>query len=100
LRTPNSGYIAESESCINQIADGKMPQLRSGGSPVYALAAFEYMIKHGSKVLVTDKLKTEWSFKSQNGFYNVNGFINGMYMKLKENTDFKKFQKDFITNIL
>jgi len=101
LRTPTGGYMGTAKDGINLINRHKMPKLHGGaGAPVYALAAFEYMVKHGSDLLITDDVSEEWSLKSQNKFFNTNGFVNGMYAKLNDNADFKKFQKDFITHIL
>lgn len=100
LRATRGGYLKSRESWLVPIAEGSMPELEIGGTPVYALAAFEYMVKHGSNLLITDDVKGEWRLNSLRDFHNVNGFISGMYAKLKGSTDFAKFQEDFITNVL
>ena len=101
IRTPLGGYIRSVKEGLDLINEHKMPKLHGGaGAPVCALAAFEYMIKHGSDLLITDNVSEEWSLNSRNKFFNTNGFVNGMYAKLNDNADFKKFQKDFITHIL
>jgi len=100
LRTRSNGWIDDKTRWLKDISESKMPPIKGGSSPVYSLAAFEYMVKHGSKLIITDDVQEEWSFSSAESFYNSNGFIDGMYLKLRANEDFKKFQEDFITHIL
>jgi len=100
IRTRSNGFIEDKPQWLKSISESKMPPIKGGSSPVYSLAAFEYMVKHGSKSFITDNVQEEWSFSSVPKFYNINGFIDGMYSKLCFNADFKKFQKDFITHIL
>jgi len=100
IRTPLSGFVDENKDWKRALIKGKMPFINGGGEPTYALAAFEYILKHGIKGLIDDDVSNEWLFGRRDQFYNVNGFVSGMYSKLSKNTDFKKFQTDFLLNIL
>ncbi len=67
------------------------------GQPVYALAAFEYVSKHGLEVLVDPDIKKEWCIDGAGGGWrNIRGFTTGSYNKLKGSADFMKFQESFL----
>ena len=72
----------------------KKPSLK--GKPVYCLAAFEYMLKNGSEVLIDRNILNEWGLADGTAIYN--GFANESYSKLVNNKDFQKFQSDFLNN--
>ena len=56
---------------------------------VSALAAFEYILKHGLGVIANPNPIAEWGD-------NEYGFSNSCYNKLRDNIDFLKFQKEFL----
>lgn len=67
---------------------------------IYALPAFEYVIKHGVKALHLEDISKEWSLTNIDRFYNRNGFINGTHHKFAKNKDFMKFQQAFFAKII
>ncbi len=67
------------------------------GRYVYALAAFEYVLKHGLEVLINQDIKKEWSFASaKDVWYGTTGFLNGSYTRLRGSKDFMRFQECFL----
>jgi len=98
----NSGYIGcfkHDKISQNAIKNSKLPTI-NGGIPVFSLAAFEYMVRHGSDTLVTDDVAKEWHFNSRQKFHNENGFVDGLHNRLVRNKDFLGFQKDFFAKII
>jgi hypothetical protein len=63
---------------------------------VYALAAYEYMLKHGLSVVIPYDIDHEWGLSDTKTWRN--GFMGGAFLKLVDNKDFAKFQEDFLTN--
>ena len=66
------------------------------GKPVYALAAYEYMLKHGLSAVIPYDIDHEWGLSDTNTWRN--GFMGGSVLKLMDNKDFAKFQTDFLAN--
>lgn len=66
------------------------------GRLVYALAAYEYMLKHGISAVIPYDIDHEWGLSDNNTYRN--GFMGGSFAKLVNNEDFAKFQADFLTN--
>jgi hypothetical protein len=102
LRTSQNSYVGKfmyDNYQRKNIENNEFPY-KSKGTQVYALAAFEYMVRHGSDVIITDDVAKEWQFNSENAFYNVNGFIDGSFAKLFRNEDFLNFQKDFFAKVI
>jgi hypothetical protein len=66
------------------------------GKLVFALAAYEYMLKHGLSVVIPYDIDHEWGLSDPKTWRN--GFMGGAFLKLVDNKDFAKFQEDFLTN--
>jgi len=99
LRTSKNGYLDSPTEAVKNISAGKEIFIRGGGKPVFTLPAFLYMLKRGFNSFI-DTIDNEWNFKKQNSFYTNNGIANCSYVKLEKNTDFEKFQKNFLTNTI
>jgi hypothetical protein len=66
------------------------------GKLVYALAAYEYMLKHGLSAVIPYDIDHEWGLSNSDTWRN--GFMGGSFAKLLGNKDFAKFQTSFLTN--
>jgi len=94
------GHDKYNKASQNAIKNSKCPAIKNGSTPVFSLAAFEYMVRHGSDTLITDNVAKEWRFSSENMFHNENGFVDGLYSRLVRNKDFLNFQKDFFAKVV
>lgn len=78
------------------------------GTFIHGLAVFEYLIRNGSSLLISDNIISEWLLRNQSAYWSINGWVNQMYRKLaiepklrtEIGPDFLKFQESFITNVL
>ena len=89
--------------CVSEYYNGSeplkiVPQYgeKTLGKPVFALAAFEYMVKKGLKKIISNDIRKEWHLHSGNSFAYRNGFKNGSFYRLRHDADFKKFQASFL----
>lgn len=107
MRSSAGGYLEDDKSWYNAMKADKYPTLkgsseRGNGTIVHTLAAFEYMVRHGSDLLISDDIAKEWVFHDRNTYYSNNGLVNQMFEKLtKEVTpeirkDFQDFQTSFL----
>jgi len=83
-----------SEYPLDNYKGFKRKKLR--GTAVYALAAFEYMLKNGLHSIIDKDIKREWGLDG--GIPYHNGLMTGAYNRLVREHDFQKFQEDFLTN--
>jgi len=72
------------------------PTKKLRGRLVYALAAYEYMLKHGLSAVIPHNIDHEWGLSNSDTWRN--GFMGGSFAKLLNNKDFAKFQESFLTN--
>lgn len=113
VRTLMGGYIGDNSSeWLHNVMNNK-PINFDGcvGDPgiiVHALAVFDYMVRHGSDILISDDLAKEWVFSDREDHYAQNGWVNQMFYKLAKSkefagemtTDFLKFQTGFLAETL
>lgn len=75
-------------------------------TPVFSLAAFEYMLRKDVPKLIAKDPVTEWNLRSSSRAkraYHPNhgmGFSMLAYQRLAGNKDFQKFQKSFMKEVL
>lgn len=68
--------------------------------PVFCLAAFEYMLKHGLHALINPNVRQEWLLLEKDSKYHSSrGFIWVANNALHDNDDFEKFQKSFMKEL-
>jgi len=98
IKTSKYGYIKG--DYVGQ--GGAMPAIIGGGTPMFGLAAFEYIIAHGLEAVFSDEVTTEWGIgrgkRFQGGEYK--GFVNGMWSKLARKADFPKFQSSLLKAVI
>lgn len=90
VQTDKRDYVRESYRGFNG-----PPKI--AGKPVYCLAAFEYLLKNGTKDLIDENLEIEWGVDRPAGI-SYNGFMNESFAKFINNKDFHEFQTDFLNN--
>jgi hypothetical protein len=69
------------------------------GKPVFSLAAFEYMLKHGIDSVISGNISDEWAIFEKESMFCGNGFLTGSFDKLVNNKDFERFQTSFLKEL-
>lgn len=96
VRTSDYGYVDSKYVGYG----GQLPKITGGSAePVFGLAAFEYLVVNGLDHMISNDVIKEWHLKSPNSLPG-NGFLNGMFLRLKQNSDFRKFQSSFLKAII
>jgi len=91
IRSDDSrSYVPDNYKGFNGPASGVRGRL------VYALAAYEYMLKHGLSAVIPYDIDHEWGLSNSDTWRN--GFMGGSFSKLVDNKDFAEFQTDFLAN--
>ena len=92
IRTDNyKSYVPDNYKGFNGPPKGMK------GKPIYALAAYEYMLKHGLSALIPHDIDNEWGLSDDNTWRD--GFMGGSFRKLINNEDFAKFQTAFLESL-
>jgi len=98
IKTARYGYIKS--NYVGQ--GGKMPVIREGGTPMFGLAAFEYIAANGLEATFSDEVTTEWGIDEGKRYRGGEhkGFLNGMWPKLAHKADFLKFQSSLLKAVI
>ena len=98
IKTAKYGYIRG--NYVGQ--GGKMPVIIDGDTPMFGLAAFEYIVANGLEAIFSDEVTTEWGIGKgkRYGGGEYKGFVNGMWPKLARNADFLKFQSSLLKAVI
>lgn len=97
LRSATSGHVDPKYTGLS----GQLPKIIGGGTPVFGLAAFEYLVANGLDYVISDNVVKEWGLSNFEARRNwSNGFISGMFRRLGKDKDFQKFQSSFLKAIM